>query len=254
MRFTLAHELGHIVIPWHIGSIFDDIEADQNYDLAAWCIEQEANRFASEILMPFNFMEGCAKDLNIEDFFREVTDTCQVSTYAAFLRIRLFLPRSSLLFMETPYSESLVVERSPGSSVWLGPFESVAEARRADVPNGEVTCFELDGHEICAWTFPNRLSLPEVDLATPWRSELDKCVAQIGGFCEKAEKKVKASINAKVSNVNSSLRGCSVLEELYAEAVHRFSADAKLRDFLSKVEFHRFLVLRLSEMLDRRRT
>jgi Zn-dependent peptidase ImmA (M78 family) len=65
--FTLAHELGHIIIPWHVGTIPDIINfsPEELHELPAEYIasaltdlgrysqtEREANRFASELLMP----------------------------------------------------------------------------------------------------------------------------------------------------------------------------------------------------------
>jgi Zn-dependent peptidase ImmA (M78 family) len=54
-RFTLAHELGHVLIPWHLGCVIgeidvSDISGDSYYQMAS-----EANRFASELLMPKNW-------------------------------------------------------------------------------------------------------------------------------------------------------------------------------------------------------
>lgn len=51
-RFTLAHELGHIIIPWHLGTIIDDLNINKT-NSKYWNLETEANRFASELLMPF---------------------------------------------------------------------------------------------------------------------------------------------------------------------------------------------------------
>jgi hypothetical protein len=58
-KFTLAHELGHIVIPWHTGVIISHTDAEKNLDLF-WEyreIEAEANRFAAELLMPSPWVE-----------------------------------------------------------------------------------------------------------------------------------------------------------------------------------------------------
>lgn len=64
-RFTLAHELGHVIIPWHIGNIVShtdikisedrtnissQIKGREDYDYME--IESEANRFAAELLIP----------------------------------------------------------------------------------------------------------------------------------------------------------------------------------------------------------
>ena len=53
LRFTLAHELGHIVLPWQVGTAFCHPEGtfvasgDFHIDL-----ESQANRFATELLIP----------------------------------------------------------------------------------------------------------------------------------------------------------------------------------------------------------
>lgn len=52
-KFTLAHELGHVMIPWHTGTIVSEnpeivINANMEYSQ----METEANRFAAELLMP----------------------------------------------------------------------------------------------------------------------------------------------------------------------------------------------------------
>lgn len=52
-RFTLAHELGHILIPWHIGTIGCNSEgADDGSNPHAAKLENEANRFAARLLIP----------------------------------------------------------------------------------------------------------------------------------------------------------------------------------------------------------
>ncbi|MCC6901252.1 MAG: ImmA/IrrE family metallo-endopeptidase [Polyangiaceae bacterium] len=58
-RFTLAHELGHIVLPWQVGSAFchpqvtyiarDDFHVE---------LEAQANRFATELLVPERWLAG----------------------------------------------------------------------------------------------------------------------------------------------------------------------------------------------------
>jgi Zn-dependent peptidase ImmA (M78 family) len=66
-RFTLAHELGHILIPWHTGDIVDYISAsddDKRYDPSHLIIESEANRFASELLLPSHWLSDQIKDFD----------------------------------------------------------------------------------------------------------------------------------------------------------------------------------------------
>lgn len=56
-RFSLAHELGHVVIPWHVGlSVLepaaDDDATKRGDDELHKAQEAEANEFASELLVP----------------------------------------------------------------------------------------------------------------------------------------------------------------------------------------------------------
>lgn len=56
-RFTLAHELGHLVIPWHGGSFFCNTAMDAHFaDAIRGTMEVEANRFASEMLVPTQWL------------------------------------------------------------------------------------------------------------------------------------------------------------------------------------------------------
>lgn len=55
-RFTIGHELGHFLLPWHRQSSFrcsaDDISSRTNKD---W--EREANQFSAELLMPTELLK-----------------------------------------------------------------------------------------------------------------------------------------------------------------------------------------------------
>lgn len=97
-RFTLAHELGHLVIPWHIGTIVDEIKDESgNYferNQAYWEIEREANRFAAELLMPTEHV--CNLYLSNHDAnetIASICKTCDVSEEAASVRLSQLFPK-----------------------------------------------------------------------------------------------------------------------------------------------------------------
>jgi Zn-dependent peptidase ImmA (M78 family) len=52
MRFSLAHELGHYLIPWHYWESIR-LERIPKYDYQHRRMEMEANYFAGEVLMPY---------------------------------------------------------------------------------------------------------------------------------------------------------------------------------------------------------
>gem|GEM_PF-941817 len=90
-KFTLAHELGHIIIPWHTGTFIDDIDAtkpNETADSQYWEMEREANRFASELLMPFEWIYAeFRKNSGYDSLISRTRSKCGVSEQAAKIRI-----------------------------------------------------------------------------------------------------------------------------------------------------------------------
>lgn len=70
-RFTLAHEIGHICIPWHTGITVCSLD-DPSYKVQGQTLintqELEANTFASELLMPTPWIQS---NFNLIDFEME---------------------------------------------------------------------------------------------------------------------------------------------------------------------------------------
>lgn len=60
--FTIAHELGHVLIPTHYGDILDESVDDGRFDYSP--VEAQANRFASELLLP---VEWCKQFVETTD-------------------------------------------------------------------------------------------------------------------------------------------------------------------------------------------
>jgi len=90
-RFTLAHELGHIIIPWHLGTIVDEIDVEQSRTSKTQYMEyeREANRFASELLMPFDWIfSEFQKDNDFESLVVRTCAKCRVSEAAARIRLK----------------------------------------------------------------------------------------------------------------------------------------------------------------------
>lgn len=66
-KFTLAHELGHIIIPWHTGNIVDNISSNLHEHNEYTICETEANEFASEILLPSEWIISLLDGVNSID-------------------------------------------------------------------------------------------------------------------------------------------------------------------------------------------
>jgi Zn-dependent peptidase ImmA (M78 family) len=93
-RFTIAHELGHFLLhkgDVHIDRAFRNAISSQAVDPD----EIEANRFAAELLMPFNLIKkDSIEHIDVEDevTLRELAQKYLVSLQAMTLRVINLLP------------------------------------------------------------------------------------------------------------------------------------------------------------------
>lgn len=104
-RFTLAHELGHVCIPWHNGDI--KCETDNSYvqingKRMLDTQELEANIFASEILMPTDWLNEEIKNNLERSFFSLVEDIATIantSILASLFALEDKLPSGHIYFI-----------------------------------------------------------------------------------------------------------------------------------------------------------
>lgn len=91
-RFTVAHEIGHIIIPWHRGTIVDDIDAPRSRERGRYReMEAEANRFAAELLMPSTWTVGISeRSDHVAGLMHTIHQVADVSLPAAFLKAAKF--------------------------------------------------------------------------------------------------------------------------------------------------------------------
>lgn len=87
-KFTLAHELGHVIIPWHIRRFIHDVDG-YIYDSA----EKEADKFASELLIPSYWVnEVYLFNATLADKMKFIVDEAGVSPIAALIKISKLFP------------------------------------------------------------------------------------------------------------------------------------------------------------------
>jgi Zn-dependent peptidase ImmA (M78 family) len=165
-KFTLAHELGHIVIPWHTGTIITHLNPDR-VDAAYMQMETEANRFAAELLMPSDWLtEQFDSSETVEAYFRAVQKIVGTSREATFYKIFRSLPKPIICAPIDSNSNMLKGQRSPTAPM-LPPKGTLAnhETFLADNLCEE---FEIDGQRFVSWFFIGR-EIREAD-PRPWRA------------------------------------------------------------------------------------
>lgn len=93
-RFTLAHEFGHVIIPWHSGMIFSNIDRiSRNANSLYREMEAEANRFAAELLMPSDWIVKLfSESSDPTSVVEAVRTTCRTSNDAAVIAVNNALP------------------------------------------------------------------------------------------------------------------------------------------------------------------
>lgn len=105
-NFTLAHELAHIILPWHIGTIVSDIN---NYSPRDHFLyrekEAEANRFAAELLMPTNWVnEILSYESSFQEKVEQILEQSKASLEAILIKVmNLCQDNRYLLILEDKY-------------------------------------------------------------------------------------------------------------------------------------------------------
>lgn len=107
-KFTLAHELGHVIIPWHTGTIFSDdsdiLQGEDEYRE----METEANRFAAELLMPTEWVvEECRNLKSVALFIQKIINDSGVSRDAALIKIFNVIDRP-IVCIETNHGDNII--------------------------------------------------------------------------------------------------------------------------------------------------
>ncbi len=247
-RFTEAHELGHIVIPWHMGTIVDHldpehVESSDDY----WVFEEEANQFAAELLMPLPWLGDLIESTaNLSTAHKRICERCEVSALAASRRLGSLLPEN-IVFVCQKDNEVEFSGRTRGTLAhapsWRTPFDttSFAYATKHYVST-------LDTRRLHWWILPDQVDEVSND-PRPWREILDAIVENIGVDVED-RKRFKMSVNGVLSAANSAMKqhGPHTAASVTAACMQRFHDRDDLRSFAAHPNFMDFVIKRATEL------
>lgn len=260
-RFTLAHELGHLLIPWHVGSSIDNI--DLNSPIEAFAaneeylrMEAEANRFAAELLMPTPWVGQLIDDHDYSDLaevHRKVTHGAGVSPIASAIHISEFLFPGTVWVIETNgliqnhgMSAGTLVPRIWGKDHTFDADMYHYAERHYQWTNGSST--------IHWWELPSELPTQNSDERT-WQEILEKMLNDIGCTDPVFEKQ---SINGIIGAVNSKLKAQAkhdiivthTAKSLAAACLQRF-ADSEHTAFFKHDDFMTFIQKRATAVFNK---
>lgn len=251
-RFTLAHEIGHVIIPWHMGTIFDITEPHLSEGAVDyWEMESEANTFATELLMPQDWVSSFVNEsIDVAQVHRAVREGADVSFIAAALRLRSLLPPGYAFAAynsenRVTYSgKSVNTHFSPpvrGEIVDNGSFSSQAEE-----------LFEIDtGWDRYIWAkFPTKVALPS-DTRRPWRDTLNEIIRDTAGT-EEQKKKYLQRLNGVLGFANGVARQNDFSEEeLCSVCMQRLGTNLHLKPLVAHQLFPEFLSAKIRELIQK---
>lgn len=136
-RFTLAHEIGHVVIPWHTGTtacVTDNPSVTIDQKRLIDSQEQEANVFASELLIPSDWLgKQMRKSEKLDVVLESVRKKTGASVLACLYAMEQVLPEGQVICVTSPAMKGWKIFRGPGVPAWKSE-EKAFTALEKDYP------------------------------------------------------------------------------------------------------------------------
>jgi hypothetical protein len=249
-RFTLAHEIGHILIPWHLGNVGCSPEASSPdaSEIERVC-EAEANRFASELLLPADYVRNAISGANtIREIYHRLI-AADASVGAATIALSQAMPPGHI-YAEPDASGRIVLSgRSPGTALPAPPLWTKLDTTRYERADGHEVVL-LGQHLIHWWRFEREAELRLLPGAVPDSKALLKDI--LGRHLRgQAMTRASQTINGVIGAANSAHRAASVAE-LVAIFKQRFLLHEELAPVTTDPEFAVYLEAKAHEIVGRR--
>jgi hypothetical protein len=251
-RFTLAHELGHVIIPWHTGTIVDEVDiVGEDDNQGYWRLESEANRFASELLMPTPWVaDKLQKFPEPLEATSRVARRAEVSFQAATLKVLNCLA-SGYIFAQIENGVVIASGRS---------FGTLANPPRVGSAVDPETVFPWSPPrwqrrigESCVywWQFRGVDALPDGN-SQDWRELLNEIIGDIKVPHDDVHK-FKSKLNGIIAYANANVRKNRTAEKIFEACLQRLHSQVPESPLIRKVvthpKFEEFLGAKVSSML-----
>jgi hypothetical protein len=246
MRFTIAHEWGHISIPWHVESLLPCHVGVATMPTLG-NREREANEFASRILIPDRFIRAIVAASKDPNFWLSEVSRCQVSAHAGVLALRHYLPSGYSFVIEQPSPRPAIIMRSRGTHIINtaggSPHDALAAAsyRHANtVINGKTVYWYQHIDDSYPSEFETRLTSSQL---------LERIVARFGLEISPGRSTGKA-INGVIGGKLRDRHGMDIGQMLGVLRYH-LELDADFHQLLGDADFDAFLAARVEELAKR---
>lgn len=240
-RFTMAHELGHIVIPWHVGVMIS--HTDENHAGADFFYDEceaEANRFAAELLMPAEWLEKLVSENSPLEAFHEVTSKAKVSAIAAFISLGKHLP-TDYIGVITDSAGSVKYTTLNGSRVMRPPIGKPLESHLSLKTADEIEKDDLQNGQIIYFLRHKFKVAPEFSSSYTWREVLYEILDDEG-----MDRKVVGQICGCLSFISNKAK---TRDQFYSQGKQRILTDVRFAPIFEHPRFEEFLVKRIDEFI-----
>lgn len=250
-RFTVAHELGHVILPWHAGSIAcAPTSTDAYSNILIDKMEKEANLFAAEVLMPNEWIQE--KFLKYSDdisgILLEVYLEAKVSIHAAVLRLRDYVGLG-YHFLIAYNDEVNMLVRTDGTS-YKGILKSIKDFKYAF--SDEINIIELGEYQVFWAKEKFYIEKLNVSVNQDSNSLMIQILEDVYG--SEDVNKFRNKINGIFGAANGRVKGSSnPKEDLHYLIARSLSTKRDLVDFENHSLFSTFVNVKIIEMLGKKK-
>jgi Zn-dependent peptidase ImmA (M78 family) len=248
-RFTCGHELGHLVVPWHHGSIACMVEDPYDSDSPAVQMEREANEFASRLLLPTAWF---ADRLNVDpgdlaNSLAECASDANVSHAACVMAMRRSVDHAAQAVIINQSRVEVAAQTGGWHGTSLGPWSENPLAL-LEKESSEISRTSIGGGRVLyVGVFEFRCSgdVPSVDS----RGVLRGILAEL--YCDEDERKImSARVNGVVGSANNRVQVADPVA-IEAALVQRFR-NREYRELTSHPKFPDFLRAKAHELAEKK--
>ena len=253
-RFTMAHELGHILIPWHVGSVLIDQVAPVSprsssyFTPESWTMETEANSFAAELLMPYSWLERVISTTDdLSKIHRNISQSCQTSALSAAIRLSQFLPERVVYASER---DGVVEFSGTTEGTIASPLGTNAEFPiEAFAYSDQHYVSTMQERRLHWWKLPEEIHIESSNDLT-WRNILD-CILHDVGLNAQDIRKMKMSISGVIGDANSRCKDKRNIGSMVSACVQRLSDRHRYREIVEHKDFYEFVRKRAEDIVHR---
>ena len=250
-RFTLAHEIGHVLIPWHMGTIFDVTDCHSSNGVEYWEMESEANAFATELLMPASWVqELIAGNEDVAEVNEEIMNQADVSAIAATLRLRSELP-SGYVFIVLDSEEVVTYSgRTDGTHVDAAIVGEYCDIQKEYPYSQCIYEFKTYWERFIWIQMKDAMPLPPIKYR-PWREVLEDILEDASDDAS-TKTTLKQQLNGVLGYANGFVKRGEVCEEkLFAACMQRLSSKDHLNVIVIHPFFSEFLTSKIKDLISK---